>query len=424
MAVMVEQVPGDIDARAIKLSKEPEDQEAKEVLTRLIQSIQYEQTGRSLIDTLIMTDMELTKFFDILRANWTDGDNRILSLLETKGYHHFGKEVWELEREGFVGIREKLWCQECGGVVTDIPEFSSLTLIHTWMNPICPAFLGQRDSLGSIRGNELTEYPEINQPDVREALKKLMDSNYPMHNRRMSSAEACVASCNEYPDPTPVELKNRVVEAGWYAEAHPTGSRARCFCCGIEKGLWRPEDCLLMVHLTACPGCPYLHAIMDKETIKEVLAGHKSEVPTYPQEGMTAFNYFKKMVFPPQTVNYERIGWDRRSTRLQKESDERKSQLISEWIVYQRTHSYAPEDVRNKRRRLHLDRKQLMRNYQWQTRRIDINTKVGLIEAGKLKPFRYTPNWKREERFISGWGLGFPCNRSAALRYDHLLIED
>ena len=60
MAVTVEQVPEDIDARAIKLSQEPEDQEAKEVLTRLIQGIQYEHTGRSLIDTLIMTDMELT----------------------------------------------------------------------------------------------------------------------------------------------------------------------------------------------------------------------------------------------------------------------------------------------------------------------------------------------------------------------------
>jgi len=424
MAVTIGNVPEDILARGMRFRQEPEDQEAQEMLKKLIEGLKYEQTSKSLIDTLIMTDVELTKFFDILRGNWGDGDVRILTLLETKMHHHFNKEAWELEREGFVGIQEKLWCRGCGGVVTEIPEFASLTLIHTWLNPVCPAFLGQRDSLGSIRGNELTEGIEINHPVVQEGLQKLMDSNYPMYNRQMNTVEAQVESWGRNPDSTPVTIVPNTAEAGWFAESHPTGTRVRCFCCGVEKRWWRPDDCSIMTHLLACPGCPYLHVILDEETIKEVFAGHKKEVTVYPQENTAALSYFQKMVFPPQAVNYERLGWNNKSTKLQRESDATKNQLIAEWTAYQRTHSYAPDDARNKRRRLQLGRRQLMRNYQWQTRRVDINTKVQAFQAGRVILFPYTPNWKREEKFRRGWGTGFPYNRSAPLKYDHLIIED
>jgi len=423
MSIVLEAIPEELKDRGSKLREEPEDAETKQMLQRMIKNIVYEQTSKSLIDTLIMADLNTTEFFDILRSSWVKGGDRLLTLLDTNLHHHFRREAWKLERAGFVGIQEKLWCQGCGGVVTDIPEFCTLTLVHTWMNPLCPALLGIRDPQRCVRGTEVAVQPKMDQPQVKERVRALIESDFHMYERRMISEAARAASWGRYPNGNPVEKQNRMVTAGWYAQEHPSGKKARCFCCGIEKVSWRPDDCPLLTHLKESPGCPYLHAITEEEDIISLLSGHKEEIKRYPQKKTNAFDYFKKIIFPPQVVNHERISWNQRSTQLQKKSDAVKEKLISEWIIYQRIHDNPPTEPEAKRRRQAISREKLMRNYQWATRRVDINTKVQGIGLRGQESFQYTPNWERDEKFLQGWGLIFPYNRSVTLKNDHLILE-
>jgi len=324
MAITVEGIPEELKERGNKLREEPEDAGTQQLLQRMIKKLKYEQTSKSLMNTLIMTDLTTTEFFDILRSSWVNGGARLLTLLDTNWQHNFRHATWRLERAGFVGIQEKLWCQGCGGVVMEMPDFCTLTLIHAWMNPLCPALIGLRDPQRSVRGTEVAVQPELNRPLVKEKLRDLFESDFHMYNERMISATARAESWGSYPNGNPVEDRNRIVVAGWYAQAHPSGKKARCFCCGIEKKVWRIDDCPLLAHLKESPGCPYLHAIMEEEEIIGLLSGHRESISKNPRRDISAYEYFKKIIFSPQAVNHERIRWNERSTRLQKQSDETK----------------------------------------------------------------------------------------------------
>jgi len=423
MAITVEGIPEELKDRGTKLREEPEDAETQQLLQRMIKKLKYEQTSKSLMNTLIMTDLTTTEFFDILRSSWVDGGARLLTLLDTNWRHDFRHATWRLERAGFVGIQEKLWCQGCGGVVMEMPDFCTLTLIHTWMNPLCPALIGLRDPQRSVRGTEVAVQPELNRPLVKEKLRDLFESDFHMYNERMISAAARAESWGSYPNGNPVEDRNRMVVAGWYAQEHPSGKKARCFCCGIEKKAWRIDDCPLLAHLKESPGCPYLHAIMEEEEIIGLLSGHRESINKNPRRDINACEYFKKIIFSPQAVNHERISWNQRSTRLQKQSDEIKEKLISEWIMYQRIHDAPPTEPEAKRRRQVMTRRTLMTNYQWATRRMDINSRVQGLGTDSQEIFQYTPNWARDEDFLQGWGLLFPYNRDVTLKNAHLILE-
>ena len=422
--VVIEEVPEELKARRTKLIEEPDDAETRRMIQRMIKNIQYEQTSKSLMDTLIMSDFEVTEFFNILRSSWASGGDRMLTLLGTEvGLGCPGRESWRLERAGFVGIDNKLWCRGCGGVVTDMPEFCTLTLIHTWMNPTCPALLGIRDTQRCVRGVEIAEEPKVDDPIPKDNLKELMESDFPIYERRMITPVARAASWGTYPNGDPVGRQNRMVMAGWYAQDHSTGKKARCFCCGVEKATWRADDCPYLAHLKESPGCPYLHAIMSEETIIGLLAGHREEIKRHPWKMTVGYDYFKKMVFPPQVVTHERLGWNQRSTPLQRKSDAVKEKLIADWIIDQRIHESPPSENRAKRSKRALNRAEIVDNNQWHTRRTDINTRVQGLGMRGQEPFYYTPNWKREEWFTKGWGVLFNYNRSITLQNEHLILE-
>ena len=305
----------------------------------------------------------------------------------------------------------------------EMPEFCTLTLIHTWMNPLCPALIGLRDPQRSVRGTEAMLQPELNRPLIKEKLRDLFESDFHMYNESMISATARAESWGTYPNGGPIEEKNRMVVAGWYAQEHPSGKKARCFCCGVEKKTWRTDDCPLLAHLKESPGCPYLHAIMEEEEIIGLLPGHRESINKNPRRDINAYEYFKKIIFSPRAVNHERIRWDERSTKLQKQSDKNKEKLISEWIMYQRKNNAPPTEPEPKRSRPVMTRRTIMTNYQWVTRRVDINSRVQGLEADSQDEFQYTPNWARDEKFLQGWGLLFPYNRDVTLKNAHLILE-
>jgi len=389
----------------------------------MIDNLKFEQTSKSLMNTLIMADLTTTEFFNILRSNWVNGGARLMTLLDTNWQLDFRHATWRLERAGFVGIQEKLWCQGCGGIIMDMPEFCTLTLMHTWMNPLCPALIGLRDPQRSVRGREVMSQPELGRPLVKEKLRDLFESDFHMYEDSMVRPEARAESWGNYRDGSPIEERNRMVVAGWYAQEHPSGEKARCFCCGVEKKTWRTDDCPLLAHLKESPGCPYLHAIMEEEEIIGILSGHKESINKNPRRDINAYDYFKKIIFSPKTVNYERIRWDERSTKLQKQSDANKEKLISEWIINQRIHNAPPTEPEPKKSRPVMTRKIMMTNYQWATRRVDINTRVQELEVSSQDEFQYTPNWVREEEFLQEGGRFSPYSRDITLENAHLILE-
>jgi len=173
----------------------------------MIENLKLEQTSKSLMNTLIMTDLTTTEFFDILRSNWVNGGARLMTLLDTNWQHDFRHATWRLERAGFVGIQEKLWCQGCGGVIMDMPEFCTLTLIHTWMNPLCPALIGLRDPQRSVRGTEVMRQPELSRPLIKENLRDLFESDFHMYEESMINPNARAESWGNYFDGSPIEEK-------------------------------------------------------------------------------------------------------------------------------------------------------------------------------------------------------------------------
>jgi len=421
MALVVAKIPEDLMDKSAKFYSRHDNEECKELLQRLVENVRNEQTGRAIIDTIIMAELSPSRFFDVLRAHWNDDDKRTLTLHSTKMMASFPVEAWELHEEGFAGLDEKLVCTGCGGVVLEIPKFCTMTMVHAWLNPCCPAFLGEEPD--SIRGMELTEWPECNHPVVKERLEKLNKSTYIHYDGRYVDTEKRTETWFDNEDLIPRGEPEKFVEAGWYVEKHPAGLSIQCFCCGIEKRVWRKDECPMMAHLLESPCCPYMHAVMDEDDIKAVFAGHGGEVKLHHLDSVAAHSYFQEIWFTPFMVSCERIKWNQKSTHLQKETDSIKSRLLAEWLIDQRIKAYD-YTMTPKKRKVEMDRKMLMRNYNWQTSRVDVTTRAVTPPCGRFLPFHYMPNWKREDRYVRQWGLGVPGNRGALLTQgDWLILE-
>jgi len=64
--------------------------------------------------------------------------------------------------------------------------------------------------------------------------------------------------------------------------------------------------------------------------------------------------------------------------------------------MYQRIHDTPPTEPEAKRRWQAMTRRTLMTNYQWATRRVDINSRVQGQGIDNQETFQYTPNWARD----------------------------
>ena len=419
MPTEMEVVPVDLRDRGVRLM-DLEDAEAKRTMEKLWTTIKYEQTSRSLIDTLIMSDIDADEFFEILRSDWTRSGTRLSSLIRLETHDELDLESFQLERAGFVGIKDKIWCQGCGGVAIASPRFGTLTLMHVWMNPRCPMLLGNRAPTRMLRGRETGMVLNVDLEEVRDNLKELWDSDYVMYRSDMKTQEARRDTFAESGNGYSID---EFAKAGWYMQDHPTGEQPRCYCCGVEWTYWREDDCPILTHLKLSPGCPHLHAIMPEETVIQLLAGHKEHVVKVPTQGSVAQDYFRKIVFPPAVVTMERYKWNRKSTVAQCASDKVKEKLIIEWILFQRTRQGPPSQTQKKRRRTGWTVATIIQSYQWQTRRIDIDTRVIGSMWTPVADYPYTPNWKREDEYLSEWGLNHIINRAAPLTHDYILTE-
>ena len=416
---MLEAVPNDLKNRGIRL-KDVEDVEARHLIKKLETSIKYEQTSRSLVDTLIMSDLDASEFFEILRSDWTRSGTRLSALTRSEIHDKIEMDSFQLERAGFVGIKDKIWCQGCGGVAIATPAFCTMTLMHVWMNPVCPMLLGNRDPTRMLRGRETGVVLDLDLVQVRDNLAKLWDSDYVMYRESMKTESA---RKNTFPDSGSNYTVDEFVKAGWYSQRHPTGELIQCYCCGAEWTHWRGDDCPILTHLKLSPGCPHLHAVIQPEMIIQLLAGHKENIEKPLMQENCAYNYFRKMIFPPAVVTSERYRWNRQSTVAQCTSDKIKEKLITEWILFLRTKQGPPLEPQNKRRRTGWTTLKLTRNYQWQTRRVDIDTRVNNTRWTPVINPTYTPNWKHEDEYLDEWGLNYIHNRAAPLTNDYILTE-
>jgi len=424
MALNVVTVPAEVQEKSAKVASNYEDEDCKKLLFRLINNLQYEQTGKAIMDSIIMTDLSSRKFFELIMSTW-DEEDKTLSLYKTKQITDISRPAHELQQNGFVGLQDKLMCMGCGGVVLEIPEYCTMTNVHAWLNPVCPAFLEEPDV---TQGMELVEWPELNHPVVKERLRKLEESSFHLyskeHWKKEKRRETWENNQDVMPSITTDKEREELAEAGWYVEPHKTTRTVRCFCCGIEVHHMRKDECPMMVHLLASPVCPYMHAIVDEEDIKAIFAGHAKEVCLNHSGSPAVQEYFQKIWFQPHIVSHERLDWNKRSTYLQKETDKEKMRLVAEWLIEQRLRGYS-EPTPPKRQRMTVTRKHLMRQYLWQTRLTDITTRANTPRVGNAeqyvytpqwkRQYIYTPNWKRKERHQRRWGGGTVFNRGAPL---------
>jgi len=279
MALNVVTVPEALQEKSDKVVSNYEDEECKKMVLRLINNLQYERTGRAIMDSIIMSDFSPRRFFDLMLTEW-DEEDKLLSIHKTKQITDISQPAYQLQHNGFVGIQDKLICMGCGGVALEIPEWCTMTTVHAWLNPVCPAFLGEEPD--ATQGMELVEWPELDFPLVKEKLQKLEESSFHMYSKEYGDLEKRKETWQSNEDIMPLittdQERNELAEAGWYVELHETMRTVRCFCCGIEVHHMRRDECPTMIHLLASPVCPYMHAIMDEEDIKAVFAGHIKEI--------------------------------------------------------------------------------------------------------------------------------------------------
>jgi len=415
MALNVVVLPAEVQEKSAKIASDYEDDECKQLIFRLITNLQYEQTGKAIMDSIVMSDLAPSKFFELVTSVWDDED-KTLSLFRTKQIIGLARPISELRQDGFVGIQDKLVCMGCGGVALDIPEHCTMANVHAWLNPSCPAFLGLEPD--TITGMELIEWPDLDHPAVKDRLDKLKASTFHMYSKENWNKESRRETWEKYENALVNAVtsreKDELAEAGWYVELHLTSCMLRCFCCGIEIRHMKKDQCPMVMHLLASPACPYMHAIIDEEEIRAIFAGHKQEVCRNHAGSPAADQFFQKIWFQPHIVSHEREEWNKQSTYLQKQSDKEKMQLIAEWLIEQRTRKNS-DPPQPKRQKMNTKRKHLMRHYQWQTRNVDINTRAFQLPKGIANRYIYTPNWKRKERHQRKWGAGANYNRNAGL---------
>jgi len=415
MALNVVTLPAEVQERSNKVVSSYENEDCQQLIYRLIKNLQYEQTGRAIMDSIVMTDFAPNKFFELVTSVWDDEDKTV-SLFRTKQLLNVSKQISQFRQDGFVGLQEKLMCMGCGGIVIELPEECTMTQVHAWLNPTCPAFLG--DEPDKTTGMELIEWPELDHPVVKDRLEKLKTSTFHVYSKEHWDQELRRETWETYADVLSNETtgreKEKLAEAGWYVQLHGRNQEVRCFCCGIEVRHLRKDQCPMMTHLLASPVCPYMHAIMDEEDIQAVFAGHPQEVCKNNSGSPAVDQFFKKIWFQPHIVNYERTIWDRQSTYMQKQSDKEKMRLIAEWLIEQRIRDYS-EASPPKKPRLSDERKHLMRRYQWHTRNVDTNTRMIQMPPGIERQYVYTSNWRRKEKYTKKWGTSIGFNRSVPL---------
>jgi len=425
MALNVVTLPEALQERGAKLRDNYEEEECKKMVSRLIENLQYERTGRAIMDSIIMSDLSPRRFFDLLLTEW-DEEDKLLSLYKTRQITDISQPAWQLAHNGFVGLQDKLMCMGCGGIALGIPEWCTMATVHAWLNPVCPSFLGEEPD--ATPGMELVEWPDLKFSLVREKLQKLRESSFHMYSKEYDDLEERRKTWQDNEDIMPLiatdQERKALAEAGWYVELHETMRTVRCFCCGVEIHHMRKDECPMMMHLLTSPVCPYMHAIMDEEDIKAVFAGHAKEINMDPSRSTAVQEYFQKIWFQPHIVSYERISWDKRSTRNQKETDKEKMRLVAEWLIGQRLKGYSePPPVKKQKKT--VTRKHLMRQYIWQAQGTDITTRANMPQSNNVEPriytlqwkrqYVYTPNWKRKQRHQQKWGEGTVFNRSAPL---------
>jgi len=280
--------------RSMKLASRYEDEACQRLLMRLINNLQYEQTGKAIMDSIVMTDFSAKQFFEYVDSDW-DLEDKLLTIHKTKMITDVTKTTTQLEENGFVGLNEKFMCMGCGGIVLEIPDFCTMATVHAWLNPVCPAFLGEEPDI--TKGMEIIEWPEIKHPVVQKRLEKLQESSFICYNKKYSQKEERTKTWEENQDLIPSLKAEQLAEAGWYVEPHISGPTVRCFCCGIEMRNWGRDDCPMMVHVVASPVCPYMHAIMDEEDIKAIFTGHAQEVRLNNTTVPAVNQYFQKIWF-------------------------------------------------------------------------------------------------------------------------------
>jgi len=424
MAVNAVVLPAEVQEQSAKMANEYEDPQCKQLIFRLVNNLQYEQTGKAIMDSIIMSDLAPNKFFELVVTKWDDED-KTLSLFRTKQLTGLTKQIGELRQDGFVGIQDKFVCMGCGGVASEIPEEFTMANVHGWLNPSCPAFLGLEPD--RINGMELIRWPDLKDPAVKLRLKGLQTSTFHMYDKEYCSKESRRETWDKYEESllntVTSKEKDELAEAGWYVSLHVVTCMVRCFCCGVEARHMRKDQCPMVTHLLASPACPYMHAIMEEDDIRAIFAGHKEEVCRQHDTSPATNQFFQKIWFQPHRVSHEREDWDKRSTYMQKQSDKEKMRLVAEWLIKQRT-GERDNTPPVKKRKIAVSRATLMSRYQWETRTVDINTRAAKIPQGTNNQFLYTPNWKRKERHQRKWGVKANYNRNAGLiEGDWLILQ-
>ena len=425
MVIIMENVPGDIKNRTAHLRSQPMTEECSKTLMKLVTNIKHERTAKSVIDTLVMADLTSIQFFNILRQDWTKANDRLCTLEESSLCQGTQVEELTLSRDGFVAIPDgKLMCTGCGGVVLEIPEFMTTTGMHALLNPSCPSFLRYREAGVVWRGKEIAEVPDLEDREIKEKIQTLLESVYVLYNSKYQEQEERENSIVGHEELLQGLEATEMAKAGWYVAKECGGPVMRCFCCGGERRNWQPDDCPYMLHLIQNVGCPYMHAILDEEQVRKILAGHQDELNPPGPWPIAVFNQFSKSLFIPENTTHAREQWDQKSNTIQKRNDQAKERLIEDWLVYQRIQKIEDQEPEEKRKKRGMTRTELLKRYQVNTCRIDINTRANAWLVLDANAPCYTPNWVREDNLFKKVGLISSYNRVATLQHGDWMLMD
>jgi len=380
-SIQLVNVPDDILTSHSRLYQQELDEEAKELVTLLSKQIRKERTAMAMINTVLTMDAMPEQFFNILRQNWCTWHGRAQTLstnplCQMEEYRSGG-----FEADGFVSLPDnKLLCTGCGGIALDLPKWGTLTLIHAMLNPTCKAFLGDREFDEKCVGKLLPYPPRLDEQLVKDKVQQLLDSDFILHNKEFKDEKESFKSFEDVYIPDGMPSPKKRAQAGWYAIETLRETISKCFCCGGEIRYWRETDCPWMEHLCIYPSCPFLHAVLDEEDIRAILAGQTERINREALWPLMVYDYFQKRVFPAIYVNYERIKWNAASTSTQLEHDHWKETLLINWILNQRLTPYVSSEEADepitKRKRQVDTWGSLMTKYQANARMVDLNVQV------------------------------------------------
>ena len=198
VSILLVNVPDDILTSHSRLFQQELDEEAKELLTLLSKKIRKERTAMAMINTILMMDIMPEQFFNILRQNWCTWHGRAQTLstnplCQMEEYRSRG-----FEADGLVSLPDnKLLCTGCGGVTLDLPKWGTLTLIHAMLNPMCKAFLGDRDFDEKCVRKLLPYPPRLDEQLVTDKIQQLLDSDFILHNKEFKDEKERLKSFDD-----------------------------------------------------------------------------------------------------------------------------------------------------------------------------------------------------------------------------------